>query len=226
MPAFFTRASSQRLVNSTTPVTAVPFTVGMWVNMPTSVNVTAPWSLVDTAGDAEGFAIFKTSTNVLALGAYSTAAGYFEATTATAITSNAWTYVVARAISTTNRRISVLHPTGTVNHAQHTSSVTPLSIDAAGLGAEVYTPAANFFDGRVAEYWMTASDVQRGGGQLDNGLLWQLARYGPLSVPHVRDALVEYLPFRDSVLGDKGDYYSSRGRRNWTNVNGVRLVAA
>lgn len=222
MAARFVAASTQYLVNSAVQVTAAPFTVGLWFNMPSGTDQVL-WSLNQSSGNTNFWGLYRNSSGILVFNC-SSASAYAEAVTGTAITSNAWEFVILRAISAANRRIAVWHATGAMDHAQNTTSVTPASINTVSLGAPAYTPVDSPMTGKIAGYWMTNSDIQPGGAQLDNGLLCALAQYGPMAVPHVRNALIEYLPLVDSVDGGKGDYYSSRGRRTWTNVSGVQMT--
>jgi hypothetical protein len=83
------------------------------------------------------------------------------------------------------------------------------------------------FDGNVAEFWYTNTDIQPDGAQLDGNLLRQLAYGGPFSVPHIAGDILEYRSFRKVIESDQdeavGDevYWGGAGRQVWTNTNGV-----
>lgn len=223
MAARFVSASSQGLLRSTAPVTAAPFTIGLWVTMPTSGATEGLWSLTEVDDTVNHWVLYKNGSNAICVYINSASAGAFP-DGATAIGNNQPTFVIFREISNASHRLSILHSSGAREHVANTTAVTPAGVTAVSLGYRGYLAPDIYMDGRLSEYWMTNSDIQPGGAQLDNALLIQLARFGPMSVPHVRDRLIEYMPLRDSLLGDKGDYYSSRGRGAWSNVNGVTLA--
>lgn len=226
MAVSFASASSQYLANSAAPVTAVPFTVGMWIRDTTSASDEVFWSLTDTAAADDGWSLFKGTDNGIRLGCYR-GATYAEAVGPTLV-SGQWTFVLGRMISATNRRLAVLQPTG-VTSAQSTTSCTPTGIDSIGIGCELQSSAINFFNGSVAEYWMANIDVHRGGGAIPNTYMYQLAYGGPFSVPFIERNLVDYRSFRQSITSDQDhgqDYYLGGQRpvrQVWTNVNGATL---
>ena len=85
----------------------------------------------------------------------------------------------------------------------------------------------SFFDGILAEWWTTNTDIQPDGGQLSNQTLIQLSRGGPFSLPHIRKDIAEYRSMR-LALGSKEseppDYFmGNKGRQIWTN-NGATLA--
>lgn len=227
MAVTFVAASSQYLNNAATPVTAVPFSVGFWFKIPTGGSDPTLWSLSDTAGDVNQFYIFLNASNQIVIGAFATTPA--ETATATAITSDAWAYVVARFISATNRRISVRHANGVIDNAQNTTSKTPAGIDAVTLGASGSLTKGYYIDGSIAEYWMANVDIHRGGGALPATYLHQLAFNGPFSVPFIERNLVDYRSFRQSLTSDQDNAYDYHlggqrpVRQVWTNVNGATL---
>lgn len=227
MAVSFVSASSQYINNAAAPVTAIPFSVGFWFKMPTGGSDPTLWSLSDTAGDVNQFYIFLNASNQIVIGALATTPA--ETATTTAITSDAWAYVVARFISATNRRISVRHASGVIDNAQNTTSKTPASIDAVTLGASGSLTKSNYIDGSIAEYWMANVDIHRGGGALPATYLHQLAFNGPFSVPFIERNLVDYRSFRQSITSDQDhgdDYFPPANRpvrQVWTNVNSATL---
>jgi len=96
------------------------------------------------------------------------------------------------------------------------------------LGALGHSAPTFFLNGLIAEYWLTNTDIQPDGAQLDDNLLRQLAYGGPFSVPHIAKDLIEYRSFRKVIESDQdeapGDevYWGGAGRQVWTNTNGVR----
>lgn len=227
MAAFFTAASSTRLLNSTAPVTTVPWTVSFWFNLPAGTD-RVMWHLTDTAGTQEFWVIYRNGSNTLNFDVSTAGGGQVGTATATAITNNAWTFVVLRGVSATNRRTAVLHPTGVIDHAQDTTSATPAGIDAVGLGEAVYSVPDSPMDGYIAEYAMWNADVQGDGAQLQNSTLRQMAYGGPFSMTHMAANLVEYRSFRSALISSNdraNEIYVGAGklRQVWTNVNGVKL---
>lgn len=228
MSAFFAAASTQYLKNVAAPVTAPPWTVSFWSNTPSAGSEKCLWSLEDTAGASDGWALYKRATsNLIIFGCYSSTA-YEEAACATAVISNAWTFVVVRGISATNRRVSVLHATGVVDSAQNTNSVTPAGIDAVALGAEVQSSVGLPMDGFLAEYAMWNVDVQGDGAALQNSTLRQMAYGGPFSLPQLAQNLVNYKSLKSTLIttnSKPNEDYTGTGKLQqvWTNANGVTL---
>lgn len=219
MSAFFNSASSQRLLNTATPITTYPLSVGLWVRPTTTGTTKKMWSDSDTAGSTNFFEIQQNST-----GGFSAAAAGFLATAGTAV-ANRWFYIVARFISTINRQLSVLSTDGTIATGSDVSSANPVSIVNMSLGASAATTGLAFFDGNIAEWWITNTDIQSDGLALMASTLRQLAFNGPFSVPAVSDALVDYRSLRSSLGSETDteiDYVPGRfGRKIWVNANGV-----
>lgn len=228
MAVVFTASSSQRIINSATPVTTFPFTVGYWLKMPNSASDQVSWSLVDTASVTEYWAVYKNSSNILVQNV-NAGAGYSEIASTNAIGDNQWTYVLVRIISATNRRFNVLHWNGVIDSVQSTTSRSPASIDRVCLGMSDYSTPDSPMDGSIAEYFMANVDVHRGGGAIPATYLRQIAYGGPFSVPFIERNLVDYRSFRQSLTSDQDNAYDYHlggqrpVRQVWTNVNGATL---
>ncbi len=218
MAARFTRAISNRLECITHPLIAYPYTVGFWCKPRVSdANTHIYWVMVDTSDSTQYNAICKSTGDLWAL--LASAGGAANQTTAGGITIDKWAYVVARFISATNRRISVLRPTGDVVQAQGTTSrAFPTSAETMALS----TPVSNFADADIAEYFYTNTDIQPDAGVLQEPLR-QLAYGGPFSVPYIAKDIIEYRSLRKHPTSDGdqiGEVYSGRsGRQTWTNTN-------
>lgn len=218
----FAKASSQKIINTATPITAVPFTVGFWFRFTVLGAVETPWGIFDTASGNNYFELYKDGSNKMR---FSTAAGgtAAAATSAVNIVAASWTYIVLRGISATNRRMAILHPTGATEHLQNTTSRTPSSLDTHALGCENYNSPDSFFGGNVAEFWLAKADIQADGAALQDWMLRQLAYGGPFSVPHLAASIVDYQSFRQGISSDRdsyGEIYSgSAGRQIWTPTN-------
>lgn len=218
-------ASSQYLSNATPPIKVYPFTVAMWAYPFTANTQVTMWSIRPSSGVADVFSIYKTSG-----GSWETAAIRSTAAVATVggVTANAWQYILVRFISATNRRISVLRSDGSTGHAQSTTSKTPTSgnLVAEEIGA---ISTANFFDGIIAEYWKTNTDIQPDGAQLENELLSELAYDGPFSIPHIAKDLIDYRSLHEGLSSDEDEqgesYFGPLGLQTWTKVNAPILGA-
>lgn len=223
MSANFVNASSQRLVNSSPGFTDYPFTVGLWV-MPVSATAGAYFTLADTGTNNNQIMVEQSTTQIrISAVAGGTSAA---ATITTTFTANKWHYIVARAISSTNRRIAGVFPAGQTLHAASSTSRAPTSMDTLAIGAYENSSPGIFFDGMIAELWYTATDIQADGAQLQDSLLRQLAYGGPFSVPHIAKDIIEYRSFKstlDSKYENWCEVYSQSAKQNWTNTNGVTI---
>lgn len=219
MSASFASASSQVLLNSTPLITASPFTVGMWVNA-LSASQFGFWSIGDGTSGSHFFYLRQTTTTYQFRAAAGAGANNAAAGT---VAANSWVFLVARAISATNRRIAVLHGDGSTAHGNDTFSVTPVAVDTETLGSNDIQ--ADVLNGKIAEFWIANADIQRDGTQLKDQLFRQLAYGGPFSVPHIAKDIIKYRSFRvfPDTRGDRSGevYYGSAGRETWSNVNGV-----
>lgn len=213
--------STQYVQNIDAPITTFPVTVGFWFNLiALPITQRYMWSLADTGTSNNYFSLGFDSTPALQIGA---AAGGISATSsvATASVADRWSYVVGRFISATNRRISALHPSGLVEHAQNTSSRSPSGIDAVALGIRTGSSPTLPVSARIAEYWIFNGDIQADGAQLADAWVRQLAYGGPFSMAHVAAGLVDYRAFRQVPPAERfNDVYEGPfGRQNWSPVN-------
>lgn len=234
MAASFVSASSQHLDQVSVPITAVPFTVGLWVRPTTTGTLRHFWSLGDSASNLfpAAFSIGQSAANAWIVQAdVNTSAT--ETTSAGAVTANQWAFVFARFITATNRRISVLQSDGSTAHAQGTTSETPTSIDIMSLGCYNGNSSgggafANFFDGQVGEFWYTNTDIQADAAQTQESLLRQLAYGGPFSVPHIAKDIVEYRSLRKATTSDRDNetevyFRGPFSKRIWADVASVTV---
>ncbi len=223
MSAQFVSASSHHLINSATPITGYPFTVGMWVR-PRPTGTEGLWSIGDTSALGNHFALQITTTQwqirVQDAGGQNTSAG------SNTVHANAWNYVIVRGISATNRRLDIIKADGTMDHTQGTTSKTPASVDTMAIGGRVNGFVGLFCNADIADFWYTDTDIQPDGGALQNSTLRQLAYGGPFSLPHIAKDIVEYRSFRsrlDSRADIPDEVYYRGTRPVWTNMNGVQL---
>lgn len=223
-------ASSQYLLNTASPITAYPFTFGVWSIAPSVTTANrCVWAVGDIATDNDfwRFAGNNASGNIFV----SIAGGVATTLTVGSLSNNVWSFSVVRGISATNRRMTVLNANGSVSHGQSTASSAVAATNAMTIGANAAkaTPA-HFWNGRIAEFWYTATDIQADGAQLLDSTFRQLARLGPFSLPHVATDLIEYRSFWSTIGSDQhkpGEVYVGAGktRQTWINTAGVTLGA-
>lgn len=226
MAAIFTAASTQYLTNSAPPITGYPATVGCWVYLAALgvVNRTI-WSVSDTATTNNFYRLVMSSGEVLRAGA---AAGGTEVNAAltTALVVDSWHFVVARFISSTNRKIAGLFPTGAIEHGTIATARAPTGLDTMGIGIlSTSAGATEPWSGGIGELWYTNTDIQSDGAQLLDSTLRQLAYGGPFSVPHIAKDIIEYRSFLKYPSSEGDDpsevFHGALGRQTWTNTNGV-----
>lgn len=222
MSAFFASASSQRLLNTASPVTAYPISVGMWVMPTTAGALRTFWSACETSG-ASWVTVQQTVANAFTAGISGAGAN------AGTVVANTWFYLVCRFINATNRRIATLSADGIIAHGTNAVSNTPVAMANMSLGGFAATTGSTYLDGRVAEWWVTNTDIQADGLQLSDATLRQLARGGPFSLPYIAKDIVDYRSLYSALGSDQDrepDYVSgNKGRQTWVNTNGVIRAA-
>lgn len=225
MSAQFTLASSQYLVNAAPRVTGYPFTVGLWYRHEALTAVVQTiWCLADTATTNNYFVVDLAAAETLRAGAAAGGTQNNALLTSGAVVARKWLFVVARFITSTNRRISAYYSdTGLVEHGNTTTSRAPTGIDTMTIGALKTSTVSLPLGGCVAEYWLANADIQLDGLALTDATLLQLAFRGPFSMPNIPPSLIEYRTFRtDPILADSiGDY--APVAQTWTNTNGVTV---
>lgn len=220
MAARFSSANSQRLRNASPAVSTYPITVGIWAFPATASGTKPVWSLADTATNNNYVFLFQSSAlwSVNASGASNNVAG---------LVAGQWQFLLLRLISSTNRRLSVIAPSGEITHAAGINAVSPSGIDVMNIGAHERDTGSliSYFDGLLAEFWLTNTDIQADGAQVQTSTLLQLAYGGPFSVPHIVKNILEYRSFRKypSSESDESEevYHGPAGRQIWSNINGV-----
>jgi len=206
MSMFLVTANSQ-YVGQNILFTTLPMTIGAWVyNRGVGVGGTI-FDYIATVG-LDDWALGTKSTNVFFLW------GDAVETTFGTVAANTWYYVVLRLISAANRRAAVLPATGLPVHGQNTDNVS-FTPDKFYVGSTNATGA--YFDGCFSKFFMTDSDIQPDGLQLSNSTLYQLAYYGPFSIPHISARVVQYESWRTPMGGTQGEsFYAKYPRQPWT----------
>lgn len=227
MSAFFVSGSSQFLRNSTPPITAVPFTVGFWLQ-PTVVSGgvnRVVWGIFQSSNNSNYFNLYINITTQTF--AWEAGDGTDRDVTSGVASAGNWHYIILRAISATNRRISVLTANGTLTHAQETTSCVPTGLNRQTIGAYDGGAPANFYDGYIAEFFVCNADIQLDGAQLQDATMRKLAYGGPFSIPHIIPSIVEYRSFYSTQGSDTDKpgevFWGSAGRQSWVNTAGVRV---
>lgn len=222
MSATFLTASSQGLETGAGVITGFPCSMGMWV-YPTTTGAQKCFAMVGGSSSTDFLQLSQSAANAWEIGGATTIS--LSLVSAGVVTANQWAYVVGRWISATNRRLSVLQFDGSTAFAQDTVSRATVPPGNINIGRRHGNGIDIWFSGLVAEFWVTNSDIQADGAQLQDSTLRQLARDGPFSVPHILKDIVDYRSLRYAMGSDQDiqpDYYlGNKGRQTWTNINGV-----
>jgi hypothetical protein len=224
MAVQFVSASTQYLENTAPLITAVPFTVGMWVSPGQTAAIQTFWSLGNAVNNTNYFDVSYDGSSFDAV-----VNGTGIAIASATITVGAWYYVVARFISATSRGLAVLNQNGTVVSASDSTSATPTGLTRGGIGFRNVSPQTRFLDGAIAEYFLANIDIQGDGGALATSTLYQLAYNGPFSIPSIYDHIVEYRSFQSDLGGNQDmatNVYWGSVQQIWTNNNGATLVSS
>jgi hypothetical protein len=232
MSSDFLASSSQCINNDTSPIsgTVYPFTIGCWFNprslpggdnamiFPVNYNSGSNYINIATTTAGSGTVYFDVNDGSGDNYLYST----------TPLIFGSWHFAMFRGISATNRRITILLPGGVIDNTQSTVSKAPSGIDKLIIGAAGFSTAPLIipYDGRVAEFWCTNTDVQPDGAATSNALTQQLAYGGPFSVPHIASSIADYRSFRKHPTNDEvGETaWGGKGKQTWTNTNGVTIA--
>jgi hypothetical protein len=147
MARLFDDAQSQYLENANAIVSAVPFSVSMWVYPDADLSMIF-MSIADTAGDTNYFDLRMSATTLKAgISASDTGSGFSNAGATAALTLNQWNHI-AGVFSAVDSRTIYLNG-GNSNTDSH--SRTPAGIDNTAIGALVRTGVAAATSGRIAE---------------------------------------------------------------------------
>lgn len=226
-----TAASQQAICNTSPPVTAYPLTLMCWACPLTGVGDGSVYVFGNTSDSLQWLGIDFTSASGWYLPA-STGGGGSQDTGFIAHSLGRWDFIVARCISATNRRLSVLTSQGAVTHVQSTGSATPsinrLTIGKFGNAVTTDQATGGWFQGRIAECTLIGADIQPDGAQLEDRFLRDLAHKGPFAFPHLHRDILEYRSFRSSVLNERpGEtWFGRRGRQSWSPITAVPAIDA
>jgi hypothetical protein len=215
MSVFFDGTGGSILVNTASPITAVPFTVAFWARPATTGATRVLWAM-NPAVAGDFFQIVQTVVNRWAISIKQ------GGTTSTlpaigAILPNAWTFVVARFASDSSVYLNVV-TNGTFASGSSTGGLVPASIAHMEIGGED-VGGSTHFNGRIAEFWFTNTDIQPDGLVLPDALVQQLAFGGPFSTAATTNDVVEYHSLRSGMLNSMSlgdDYFGKFGEQFWT----------
>ncbi len=218
MAAWFDKASSQGLDILAAPLSTFPINMGCWV-YPVATGSTQCVMSWTSATNVTYGTIYQASANAWTI----EKSGGGTTTVGTAVL-NAWQYILLRIISATSIRCHTLSPAGTITHAQNTSVGTMTGFDTFSLGDFRLNSAGptNFFSGGIGEVWYSNIDCYPTGA-VDDNFLRRLAYFGPLSIPVIKQNLLEYRTLFSDPLRGNGDedYFGGRKMQDWTNTAGV-----
>lgn len=221
----FAAASSQRFLNdANNPYTTVPFTIGCWVRPADVTGTKTVWCIVNT-GATNSY--WRLDRNAGTAWNFSAAAGGTAATASSGVpVTNAWAFILCRAISATNRRIHVLQTdTGTISNAQNTTSRAPTSISAMALGTFNGSTISQYWDGDIAEFWHAGVDIWPDGTAMPDHLFRSIACRGPLAWRYLAKNLVEWRAFREAPVVRRSDGTHRGGTEKLRDVMYVRQNA-
>jgi hypothetical protein len=216
----FTSASSTSLVSSSVTTNAMPWSVGLWVKPVSLGTFNCFYTMTSSTAD-RGFELGIAGVNTtLGFWCWTAPTTTGEVDITTAMTAGEWHYILARNISATNRRLSIIKPGGQIVHAQNTTSATVATpLDRHGLGAYASSAPADFSNSIIAEWFFAAADAWPGGGQIPDEMLRVLARNGPWWFPPLLGSVHEYKSLRFGGASrdlTQDDDYALRGN-TWTN---------
>lgn len=230
MSIHFVSASSQCLQNTAPIAFSFPMTIGLWCRAATvGVNKTI-WSWGDTAAANDYIEIAENTGFSFAMNAVASGTGTSTNIIAATSTNNLNTFLCVRFIAANNRRGEGLSGqrgvikggntlAGTTGSVQSTTSRSPSGLDTMTIGARGINTIAQYFDGDVAEFWYTDTDIYPAGA-MDIPFLWTLAYHGPFSIPSVASSVIEYRSFRDKTDTPGPDtYFGKYGAQSWANSN-------
>ena len=233
MGAVFTAASSTRLTHSGLTSTAgtlplYPFTIGMWVYSFTSAPLVESmfWSTTN-----EALTCGRISAAVTTGGAWRLAAedGISAVNVSGGtVVANQWYHLTCRFITSNLFRAHVLNLSDITQLTfSGAPAITP-TLTAIHLGARGGSTPSGFFDGIVAEYWRTNTDILATGiATATCGIIQNIAFNGPWSMAHIAKEIVEYQSFRESLETFQHDgnevYFNAlySGYPRYNNTNNV-----
>jgi len=132
---------------------------------------------------------------------------------------NEWCFVIGRIITSSNRRCSCYNAnTQQLVHGNNTSAASPdFSTTQVWRFMGRGTVASESM--RLAEFWIMDGDLGVASADLDASLVYQLAMYGPWSVPRVAQNLIAHLPFYNFFMHDNQDSGNGSVRYSQSNEN-------
>ena len=226
--------SSARLTNSAPGSLPSPITMGFWakwdVNPFTGGNAVMVGLNPSGGGSTTQKAVFPALTNVGDV----TIQDYNGTTNALATITNLatlgyWFFVLAHWKAVNSRRIyGVSTNDFRVRSATNVTSVT-ISPSEINIGCvHQSSQFASFFNGHIAEWWYSKTDIGAGiGDPLPDALVLQLAMKGPWSLPFIAKDVAEYRSLRTlASTEDTSDevYWGTSGKQVWTNNGAIRSI--
>jgi hypothetical protein len=217
--------STQYLSSASIPFTTQPFCMAAWFRLRAVGSLVR--NIVATCDTTVGshYHSLQMGTDEIVLLNASDGVGAF-ATVGAAMVPGAWHFSIARCISTTERRISLLAMGATtlISHGNNTTSKAPNAPNLMSIGVRVNNSGGQgAWDGSIAEAWFASGDVFQSGSDLPNEMVMQLAFGGPFSMPHIAAKIVDYRSLRSSIdsRSDRGSEIYQRGARQTWSATGA-----
>jgi hypothetical protein len=218
MSARFSNSGTTALQARSPPFSVLPFSIGCWFRP------------ITTPGTMNLFAFANAATNC-SIFTGTTAINFWNNSTSVAIgtiAANRWYYIIARWVTATSGKASILDEFGAIQSASSaagaaiTATSWVIGGNASGTGGDPGT--ASSWDGDIQDFWITNTDVQPGGAALDAWLLRYVSQRGPFAVPSIAPYVIDYQALRSPVSAlseaQRDSFISKFGRPVWMPYNG------
>jgi hypothetical protein len=208
------------LKTSTVPAFSLPFCLGFWFRSRTGslAEQLVSWSVAASATVRYNVTKGNSALPATVVVGHRIGAANGAAIITGAIVSNVWLFVLARFISTTNRRNASIIADTYFTEVQNTTNISAVTPDNGTIGTTITSGAANNIaaaGSSLAEYWLTDADICAN-ETTDRSLVQQLALNGPFSVPHIAASVIDYRSFQSGISDDvvpmgAGRYQAGKG---------------
>jgi len=146
MSRLFDDAASDRLLTTSTPVTAPPFTMAVWFNTD-ALQVQTVFGIVDSGGNADYWCVGINASNQAYLTIYDNGPIYAVSTKAYSI--NTWHHFCATITNDTTRQVYL--DGGNPDPSPPVNNMSPDGADRIGIGVLARAALTGYFSGCIAE---------------------------------------------------------------------------
>lgn len=218
MGAAFDGTSTGSLNAAFTPISGYPMSFMCWTR-PTVTPQQAVLLDINDGSDTSEFILGHAGAGFASATSYAllceNASNTSSVVTIGTPVAGAWAFVLAECRSATNRRLSVINPTGATVAVQDTVSILPTALSSFGIGQTYNAGGFGSYAGTIAEV-SVLNDVIANGAAIDKALLYQIAYRGVWSVPALRGKLTYYAPLYQTLNGTAEGYYQGNQPAIWT----------